>query len=378
MLASEADVLRTLRAGTYTLEQLYALCEERAPVGRDRGHDPVPDHAGDTRWKRRVRGALQGLRRRGRAERIGRSSWALQGTTERPSRLLLIVAGGEPREFELRLRDAVALLAELEEPIDLVLCDPPWALRRGSGHFADGNGYRRDHTRVVPGYVDVDVGVERYLEFTHGWVTQAAARAQARGAARGNHGPAARRDRAARGRERAAHLGEFDRGAARVPARHPAAPGQRALDDHRHVPRRAGQPQARVQPAQGPAGRAQRAPLPARLVGGRQRQGRPAPLAPIRQQPAPPPGAAPRPSVQRPWRARRRPVRRGRHHRDRVLADRTTVHRRRPQPARDQIHRRPTVVRARLAGRSPTQPALRLGASGRRPGTYIHRRFPCL
>ena len=67
----------------------------------------------------------------------------------------------------------MALLAELEEPIDLVLCDPPWALRRGSGHFADGNGYRRDHTRVVPGYVDVDV--ERYLEFTHGWVTQAAA-----------------------------------------------------------------------------------------------------------------------------------------------------------------------------------------------------------
>lgn len=49
MLASEADVLRTLRAGTYTLEQLYALCEERAQVGRDRGHDPVPDHAGDTR-----------------------------------------------------------------------------------------------------------------------------------------------------------------------------------------------------------------------------------------------------------------------------------------------------------------------------------------
>ena len=67
----------------------------------------------------------------------------------------------------------MALLAELEEPIDLVLCDPPWALRRGRGHFADGNGYRRDHTRVVPGYVDIDV--ERYLEFTHGWVTQAAA-----------------------------------------------------------------------------------------------------------------------------------------------------------------------------------------------------------
>jgi hypothetical protein len=48
MLASEADVLRTLRAGTYTLEQLYQLCEQRALVARDGGHDPVPDHAGDT------------------------------------------------------------------------------------------------------------------------------------------------------------------------------------------------------------------------------------------------------------------------------------------------------------------------------------------
>ena len=86
---------------------------------------------------------------------------------------LLIVAGGEPREFELRLRAAVGLLAELEEPVDLVLCDPPWALRRGSGHFADGAPGIGDHTRIVPGYVDVNV--ERYLEFTHGWVTQAAA-----------------------------------------------------------------------------------------------------------------------------------------------------------------------------------------------------------
>ena len=173
MLASEADVLRTLRVGTYTLEQLYQLCEQHAPVARDGGHDPVPDHAGDTRWKRRVRGALQGLRRSGRAARTGRSSWAIQGTAECPTRLLLIVAGAEPREFELRLQAAVELLAQLEEPVDLAVCDPPWALRRGRGHFADGNGYRRDHTRVVPGYVEVDA--ERYLEFTGGWVAQAAA-----------------------------------------------------------------------------------------------------------------------------------------------------------------------------------------------------------
>ena len=166
MLVSEADVLRTLDTGTYTLDRLYELCQRRASIERDGGQDPVPDHPGDRRWKRRVRGALQALRRSGRAARIARSSWAIEGTATNPTRLLLIVAGAEPREFELRLRSAVALLAELEEPVDLVLCDPPWGLRRGLGHFADGNGYRRDHTSVVGGYVDVDA--HRYLEFTQG------------------------------------------------------------------------------------------------------------------------------------------------------------------------------------------------------------------
>jgi hypothetical protein len=108
-------------------------------------------------------GALQGLRRSRRAARIGRSSWGIHGTTERPQRLLLIVAGGVPREFELRLQTAVRLLAEREAPADLMLCDPPWALRRGRGHFADGNGYHRDQTRVLPGCVDVEP--DRYLDF---------------------------------------------------------------------------------------------------------------------------------------------------------------------------------------------------------------------
>jgi hypothetical protein len=115
MLVSESDVLRTLDAGTYTLDRLYELCERSASIDRDGGRDPVPDHPGDRRWKRRVRGALQGLRRSGGATRIGRSSWAIEGTAKHPTRLLLIVAGAEPRDFELRLRSAVALLAELEE-----------------------------------------------------------------------------------------------------------------------------------------------------------------------------------------------------------------------------------------------------------------------
>jgi DNA modification methylase len=172
MLASEADVLRTLRDGTYTLQALYALCEESTDVERDGGHDAVPGHPGDVRWKRRVRGALQALRARGRAQRIARSRWALQGTPQRPQRLLLIIAGGALAEIELRLQAAVELLATLDQFADLVLTDPPYGLRRGHGRFADGHGYRRDHTRVIGGYVDV--GPSAYEAFTIEWVSAAA------------------------------------------------------------------------------------------------------------------------------------------------------------------------------------------------------------
>ncbi len=172
MRATEADVLRTLRTGTYTLTQLYALCQDRAAVGRDGGRDPVPGHAGDLRWKRRVRGALETLRRSGRADRIGRTTWAIQGTPQRPVRLLLIIAGASPRDFELRLQAAADLLRQLGDPADLVLCDPPWALGRGRGRFSDGHGYRRDHTKVVPGYADVDPAA--YPAFTAAWVQAAA------------------------------------------------------------------------------------------------------------------------------------------------------------------------------------------------------------
>ena len=173
MLRTEADVLRALQTGTYTLPELYALCAAQTAVGRDGGHEPIPGHPGDVRWKHRVRGALMGLRRSGRADRIGRTTWAIQGTPRQPTRLLLIVAGATPRDFELRLQAAADLLAQLDEPADLVLCDPPWGLRRGRGHFADGNGYRRDASKVVGGYVDVDPG--EYAEFTDGWVRAAAA-----------------------------------------------------------------------------------------------------------------------------------------------------------------------------------------------------------
>ena len=60
MLATEADGLRALDTGTYTLGRLYALCQDRTAVSRNGGEDPVPGHPGDLRWKRRVRGGRAG------------------------------------------------------------------------------------------------------------------------------------------------------------------------------------------------------------------------------------------------------------------------------------------------------------------------------
>lgn len=175
MLATEADVVRTLKDGTYTQQDVYDACEQRTDTSRDGGHDPVPGHrhAGDLRWKRRARGALQTARREGRARRVD-GKWLIQGTPQRPVRLLLIIAGATQREFDLRLQAAAEMLADLDEPVHLVLADPPYALGRGEGrHFADGNGYRRDASRIVGGYVDVDPA--RYADFTAEWVTAAAA-----------------------------------------------------------------------------------------------------------------------------------------------------------------------------------------------------------
>ena len=171
MLRTEADVVRALGDGTYTLEELYALCETQVDVDRDGGHDPI--HPGDERWKRRVRGVLQNLKASGRAERIGRSAWAIRGTHEQPQRLLLIVAGATAREFELRLQHAIELLGSLDEPADLVLTDPPYGLHRGTGRSSAGRVYERDASRIVDGYVDVDPA--EYEQFTFGWVEAAAA-----------------------------------------------------------------------------------------------------------------------------------------------------------------------------------------------------------
>jgi len=173
-LVTEADIVRTLAEGTYTLQALYEECLASADVARDNGlKAPDVDHPTDQVWRRRVRNALQTLRASGHAKRIGRSVWAIRGTRERPRQLILIASGEICTDIELRVQDAVALLGTLDEPVDLVLCDPPYALERGRSASSLRRTYRRDHGKVIGGYVDVPV--EEYEQFTHAWVGAAAA-----------------------------------------------------------------------------------------------------------------------------------------------------------------------------------------------------------
>ena len=172
-LVTESDVIRTLDDGTYTLPELYELVAAAANIARDRGLEPPDEqHPTDRVWRRRVRGTLQALRASGNANRIATSVWAIRGTSSQPQHLVLIARDGQLAHLELLVRGAALLLSTLDEPADLVLCDPPYGLERGTARSSANRNYRRDHTQVVPGYVDVPD--EAYTDFTCEWVSAAA------------------------------------------------------------------------------------------------------------------------------------------------------------------------------------------------------------
>ncbi len=171
-LLTEAQMLRELKAGTYTLDELYAHCEASADIHRDEGDQPsTPRHPADTRWRRRVRGALMNQKRSGRAKRLGRSCWLLCGSVEQPRTLLLLSPGSDRDDVELHVADAATLLASFREPLDLVLCDPPWGLdwdkHSARSHLA------RDEGKVLDGYRDIPDSL--YIDFTRRWIAAAAA-----------------------------------------------------------------------------------------------------------------------------------------------------------------------------------------------------------
>lgn len=173
-LRTERDVIETMMGRTVTVEDIYAACQAAGVVDRDRGAEVVHGR-GDTRWRRRARGALQTLRRSDRAVRVADGTWLIRGTVEAPTHLILLVAG-DPSRMELVLASAETLLASCEEPPALILADPPWGLGIGATGRPDRDNaerlYARDPQHLVGGYRDVDPS--EYAEFSQRWITAAA------------------------------------------------------------------------------------------------------------------------------------------------------------------------------------------------------------
>ena len=182
MIRTEADLLRTLD-GTFTVAELAGLVQDAGIAGRDQGLDRIQD--GKERYKHRLRGALQTLKRSGRARRVGEATWVLEGSRERPQRAVLVLLSHERGEIELVLGDAAEVLRRAQEPIDLIVADPPWGLgRQAKGEACQDRGerlYARNHDQVVRGYVEVDGDPAAYADFTCRWVAAAADALRPRG-----------------------------------------------------------------------------------------------------------------------------------------------------------------------------------------------------
>jgi hypothetical protein len=170
-LRTAADLVRTLGDGTYCLQDVYRHAEQFGLADRPGARDDAGD--GQAKYKRDIRAALYAEeRRRGRARRTGPATWLIDGSPERPRRALFIWLPRDPGRLELVLGEATRVLAEADEPIDLVFADPPWGLGRGDDTSAYQRVYRRDRSHVMPGYIDVPDGP--YAAFTAEWVAAAA------------------------------------------------------------------------------------------------------------------------------------------------------------------------------------------------------------
>jgi DNA modification methylase len=175
LLRSERDLLETLDEGTYTLSELYEAAEKAGLADRvvidaagtaRSGREKIQD--GQPAYRRRVRSALLRMETKERVRRVGDGTWVItKGTKDNPQRAMLVLLSGyDGDDVELALGSAAQVLANIDEPIDIVLADPPWALERsGKG----SSSYNRDGSKVLSGYAEVRAG-SAYTEFLTEWM----------------------------------------------------------------------------------------------------------------------------------------------------------------------------------------------------------------
>lgn len=301
------------------------------------------------------------MRKEGRFRRGGDGTWVVDGDVAQPRRCLLVLLPDEPGHVELVLGEAADVLAQAAEPIDLIVADPPWALGRGRAGAAYGRTYRRDASRVVGGYVEVDPGA--YAEFTARWMVAAADALRPGGCLAVVTG--------AQQAARVQVIGEDEAGltyvnSVAVQRDFGLYTTRRFVHAHNTVTLLTKGPLdsvARFFERPDDLGRGRSGEVYAVDVwNGRPRRAPPQPAA-LRQRPPPQAGPSPRALLhpRRRRRGRRQPrgrsVRRQRHHGGRVLARGTALLRRRPEPRGPALHHGPPARRG--ATRPRQAPACR-------------------
>lgn len=133
-IRTEHQLVRTLEAGVYHLDDIAEAAEQLGLADRDNGRGKRP--AGHTIFRHRVRSALDARRRRGEARPLGGAYWIIDGPLRRPATAVFICLG-TLSDITLALGAAAEVARRIDEPVDLIFCDPPW--QRGVGSGRDGH-----------------------------------------------------------------------------------------------------------------------------------------------------------------------------------------------------------------------------------------------
>ena len=171
-IRSEHHLVQTLQAGVYHLDDIVSAAEQAGLADRANGRGRRK--RGDTIYRHRVRAALDSRRRRGDAHSLGDAYWVIDGPAARPGNAVFVIFG-ELSGITLALGAAAEVAERLEEPVDLVFCDPPWQQGVGQGRDGrpDADWYGRPRSQLIPGYEEVPAAAD-YYEWTMEWMVHAA------------------------------------------------------------------------------------------------------------------------------------------------------------------------------------------------------------
>ncbi len=171
-LATERDLIDVLNPGAHTLRELYAYAVALGIADTDE-FNPYDNQE---EYKHRLRNALQSKKAQGGMANPSVGTWVvLDGTREAPRRAMLILMGA-PSDIMLMVAEASQALREIDEPVDLIICDPPYGMGVNQGELhdrGDGWDYARRNGGVVRNYFEVPKGMP-YEEFSERWIGPAA------------------------------------------------------------------------------------------------------------------------------------------------------------------------------------------------------------